>query len=33
LIGLFLGPAIMAALLTFWREWIEQLIGPIRLQL
>jgi predicted PurR-regulated permease PerM len=22
LIGLFLGPAIMAALLTVWREWV-----------
>jgi predicted PurR-regulated permease PerM len=22
LVGLFLGPAIMAALLTLWREWV-----------
>jgi predicted PurR-regulated permease PerM len=23
LVGLFLGPVIMAALLTVWREWID----------
>jgi predicted PurR-regulated permease PerM len=23
LLGLFLGPVIMAGLLTIWREWIE----------
>ena len=34
LLGLFLGPVIMAALLTIWREWIErrELIGDVAVQ-
>jgi predicted PurR-regulated permease PerM len=27
LLGLFLGPVIMAALMTIWREWIDR---PVR---
>jgi len=27
LVGLFLGPVVMAALLTIWREWVIQRVG------
>jgi predicted PurR-regulated permease PerM len=29
LVGLFIGPAIMAALILLWREWIGSQKGPI----
>ena len=29
LLGLFLGPAIMAALILLWREWVGAQKGPI----
>jgi len=29
LVGLFVGPAIMAALILIWREWIGAEKGPI----
>ena len=29
LIGLFLGPAILAALILLWREWVGSQRGPI----
>ncbi len=29
LVGLFLGPAIMAALILLWREWVGSQQGPI----
>jgi len=29
LLGLFIGPAIMAALMLLWREWIGSQKGPI----
>ena len=29
LVGLFLGPAILAALILLWREWVGSQKGPI----
>jgi predicted PurR-regulated permease PerM len=29
LVGLFIGPAIMAALILLWREWVGAQKGPI----
>jgi predicted PurR-regulated permease PerM len=29
LIGLVLGPALMAAVLLLWREWTGQIAGPL----
>ncbi len=29
LVGLFMGPAIMAALILLWREWVGSQKGPI----
>jgi len=28
LVGLFIGPVILAVLMAVWREWIEESIGP-----